>query len=106
MDSGISAPEYGKEVVYGINAIDRIYVCQLMSNVQLAVSIFFNSHILMNSCTHKMMSVWLNNSKNICIWIIHKHGVFDQGIYRKDSIRENGQKKRMFRIMLMLQKKM
>ena len=30
-----------------------------------------------------MMLVWLNNSKSICLSIIRKHGVIDQGKYRK-----------------------
>ena len=35
IDSGISSPEYGKEVVDGLNAIDKRYIQQLISNVQL-----------------------------------------------------------------------
>ena len=34
IDWGISAPGNGKEVVDGINAIDKRYIYQLMSNVQ------------------------------------------------------------------------
>ena len=32
---GISAPGHGKEVVYGVNDIDKRYIYQLMYNVQL-----------------------------------------------------------------------
>ena len=35
IDRGISAPGDSKEVVYGINAIDKRYIYQLISNVQL-----------------------------------------------------------------------
>ena len=38
IDWGISASGHGKEVLYGINAIDKRYISQLMSNVQLPVS--------------------------------------------------------------------
>ena len=37
IDRGISAPGHGKEVVDGINYIDKLYIYQLMSNVQLPV---------------------------------------------------------------------
>ena len=60
---GKSAPVHGKEVVGGINAIDKRYIYKLMSNVQLPGSKTFDSQILMHSCTQKMMSVWINNSK-------------------------------------------
>ena len=36
IDRGISAPGHGKEVVDGLNDIDKIYIYQLMSNVQLS----------------------------------------------------------------------
>ena len=48
-DRGISEPGNGEYAVYGINAIDKRYVYQLRSNVQLPVSITFDSQILMHS---------------------------------------------------------
>ena len=55
LDRGISAPEHVKQVVDGINDIDKIniYIYQLMSNVQLPESKTFYSQILMHSCTSK-----------------------------------------------------
>ena len=50
---GIDAPGHGKEVVDGLNDIDKRYMYQLVSNVQLTVSRTFDSHILMHSCTPK-----------------------------------------------------
>ena len=35
IDWGISAPGHGKEVVDGLNSIDKCYMYQLISNVQL-----------------------------------------------------------------------
>ena len=52
-DQAISEPGYGKEVVDGINAIDKRYMYQLMSTVQLPVLFCFEKHILMHSCTSK-----------------------------------------------------
>ena len=35
IDRGISAPGNGKDVVDGINAVDKSYIYQFLSNVQL-----------------------------------------------------------------------
>ena len=48
---GISAPGHGKEVVNGLNAVDKSYIYQLMSKVQLPVSIIFYSQIQMHTET-------------------------------------------------------
>ena len=53
IDQGISATGHGKEVVYGINTIDKRYIYQLMSNFQRTGSRIFYSHILMHFCTPK-----------------------------------------------------
>ena len=50
---GISSPGNGKEVVEGPNFIDKLYMYQLMSTVQLPGSKTFDSNILMHSCTPK-----------------------------------------------------
>ena len=86
INRGISAPGNVKEVVHGLDATDKRYIYQLISNVQLTGSNKFDSQILMHSCTQKRMSVWLNNPKNICLRSICKHGVIGQGKYsKKDS---------------------
>ena len=43
----ISAPGHGKEVVYGLNAVDKSYKYQLMSTVRLTVSFRFDSQMQM-----------------------------------------------------------
>ena len=43
IDWGISAPGNGKEVVDGLNAVDKRYIYQLMSKVQLPASVRFES---------------------------------------------------------------
>ena len=48
IDRGISAPEHGKEVVDGLNAVYKRYIYQLMSKVQLPGSFIFNSQIKMH----------------------------------------------------------
>ena len=52
-DQDISAPGHGRELVDGLNAIDKCYMYQLMSTVQLTVSKRFEKQIPMHSCTQK-----------------------------------------------------
>ena len=52
-DRGISAPGHGKEVVDSLNVIDKLYMYQLISTVQLPGSKTFEKQILMHSCTPK-----------------------------------------------------
>ena len=42
---GISAPGHGKEVIDGLNAVDKRYIYQLMSNVQQPGTNRFDSHM-------------------------------------------------------------
>ena len=51
IDCGIIAPGHGKELVDGLNDIDKLCIYQLMSNVQLPVSKTFDSQIIMHSST-------------------------------------------------------
>ena len=49
----MSAPGNRRYLVDGINAIDKRYMYQFMSNVKLPVSITFDSQILMHYFTPK-----------------------------------------------------
>ena len=51
IDRGISAPGYGKEVVDGLNAVDKRYIYQMMSKVQLPGSFRFDSQIKIHTGT-------------------------------------------------------
>ena len=55
MDRGISAPGHRKEVVDGLNAVDKWYIYQLISKVQLPGSVIFDLHIKMHTGTGKKM---------------------------------------------------
>ena len=48
---GISAPGHGKEVVDGLNAVDKRYIYHFMSKVQLPGSVIFDSQIKMHTGT-------------------------------------------------------
>ena len=49
IDRGISAPGHGKQVVDGLNAVDKRYIYQLMPKVQLPGSVIFDSQIKMHT---------------------------------------------------------
>ena len=51
IDRGISAPGNEKEVVDGLNAVDKRYIYQLMSKVQLPESIRYDSQIKIHTGT-------------------------------------------------------
>ena len=53
IDLGISAPGHEKEVVYGINAIDKRYIYQLISTFQLPGSNIFDSDMQMHTGNQK-----------------------------------------------------
>ena len=48
-----STPENGKEVVDGLNDVDKYYTYQLMSNVQPPVSNRFDSYIQIHTSNQK-----------------------------------------------------
>ena len=53
IDQGISTPGYGKEVVDVLNDVDKRYIYQLMSSVQLPGSSIFYSQIQMHTSNQK-----------------------------------------------------
>ena len=79
----IISPGHGKEVFDGLNVIDKRYMYQSMSNIQLPGSKRIYSQILTHSCTPKLMSVWINDSKNICIRMIINMDSLIRKKYRK-----------------------
>ena len=78
VDQGISAPGNGKEVVDGLNSVDKRYIYQLMSTFQLHVLIRFDSQIKIHTGTHKDD---VSLAKEFPEHLTKKHrknGVFDQ----------------------------
>ena len=53
IDRGISAPGHVKEVVGGLNDVDKHYIHKLMSNFKFPVSVRFDSQIKMHIGTKK-----------------------------------------------------
>ena len=79
IDRGISAPGHGKEVVDGINAVDKRYIYQLMSNVQLPGSNIFDSQIQMDTWNQKYDVSLAKEFQHHMKKEHRKNGVFDQG---------------------------
>ena len=82
-DRGVSAPGHGKEVVNGLIAIDKRYMYQLMSIVQLPGSKIFEKQIVIILEHKKRTSVWLKNIKNIYLMIIVNIESFIRGEQNK-----------------------
>ena len=83
IDRGISAPGNGKEVVDGLNAVDKRYIYQLMSKVQLPGSIRFDSHIKIHTGTENKDVSLAREFKYHLEGEHRKNGVIDQGKSRK-----------------------
>ena len=83
IDWGISAPGHRKEVVDGINAVDKRYIYQLMSKVQLLGSIRFDSQIKMHTGTENKDLSLAKEFKDHLEGEHRKNGVIDQIKSRK-----------------------
>ena len=79
IDRGISAPGHGKEVVDGLNAVDKRYIYQLMSKIQLSGSIRFDSQIKIHTSTEKKDVSLAMSFKDHLEGEHRKNGVIDQG---------------------------
>ena len=80
---GISAPGHGKEVVDRLNAVDKRYTYQLVSNVQLPGSNIFDYQMKMitrnqNNDVNLAKELQKHPTKEHC-----KYGVIDQVKYKK-----------------------
>ena len=83
IDRGISAPGNSKEVVDGINDVDKRYIYQLMSTVQLPGSNRFYSHMQMHTGNKKDDVSLANEFQHYLTKCQRKNGVVDQGKYKK-----------------------
>ena len=76
---GISEPGHGKEVVDVLKDIDKSYIYQLMSKVQLPGSKTFDSQIIMHYCTEKNDISLTKEFQKHLFKEHYKNGVIDQG---------------------------
>ena len=75
---GISEPGNGKEVVDGLNEVDKRYIYQLMSTVQLPVSNRFDSQMQMYTSTQKDDVSLAKEFQHCLTKKHHKDDVIDQ----------------------------
>ena len=66
-------------MVHGLNDVDKLYIYQFMSTVQLLVSIRFDSQIQMRTSTEKYDVSLAKEFKEYLIKENHKDGAIDQG---------------------------
>ena len=84
IDRGISAPGHGKEVVDGINAVDKRYIYQLMPNVQLTGSNRFDFQMQMQTDNQNNNISLAKEFQDHLTKKHRKNGVIDQGKYKKN----------------------
>ena len=78
IDQGISAPGHGKEVVDGLNAVDKRFIYQLMSKFQLPGSIRFDSQIKIHTGTENKDVSLAKEFKNHLEGEHRQNGFIDQ----------------------------
>ena len=107
IDRGISAPGHGKEVVDGLNYVDKRYIYQLMSKVQLPGSNRFYSQMQMHTGNPKNYVILAKEFQHHLTKENHKNGVFYQGKNNKQFMeRKWTDIQYHFRMMLMLHNNM
>ena len=79
IDRGISAPGYGKEVVDGLNDVEKRYIYQLISMLQLPGSVRFDSQINIHTGAENKDVSLAKEFKDHIEGEHHQNGVIDQG---------------------------
>ena len=103
IDRGISEPGHGKEVVYGINDVDKRYIYQLMSTVQLTGSNIFDSKMQIHTGNQKYDVILVKESQHHLTKKAQNMVSLIKENTKKYSWKENGQTYSiMFRIILLL----
>ena len=93
IDRGISATGHGKQVVDVLNTIDKRYIYELMSNVQIPGSKMFDQKIIMYSCTKNIDVSLAKGFQKYLSKDNRKHGVIDHGKYRIRASKKIGRQR-------------
>ena len=93
IDWGISAPGHGKEVVDGLNAVDKLYIYQLMSKDQLPGLVIFDSRIKLYTSTENKDVSLAKEFKDHLEEEHRRNGPIDQGKPRKNFMKKIDRKK-------------
>ena len=77
-------------MVDGLNAVDKRYIYQLMSKVQLSRSFRFYSQIKIHTVTENKDAILDKEFKDHLEGEHRQNGVIDQGNHGKDSWKKHG----------------
>ena len=83
IDQGISTPVNGKEVVDVLNAVDKRYIYQWISTVQLTGSNRFDSQMQIHTGNQRYDVSLAKEFQHHLTKYHRKNGVIDQGKYKK-----------------------
>ena len=79
IDRSISASGHGKEAVVGLNDVNKRYIYQLMSTVQLPGSNLFDPNMQIHTGNQKYDESLAKEFQHYLTKEHHKNGVIDQG---------------------------
>ena len=83
IDRGIISPRHGREVVDVLNYIANTFLFQLMSTVQLQGEKRYDTQMVMYTGTRTSHVILASNFQKKLSTAARKHGVIDQGKYKK-----------------------
>ena len=75
IDRGVSAPGHGRKLVDGLNAIDKRFLLQLMSSVQLPGVNRYDTHMVMHTGNCKSDVISASEFQKHLSPAVRKHGV-------------------------------
>ena len=79
IDCNISASLNGIEVLDGLNNINKRFLFQLMSNMQLPGAAFYYTQMVIHTGTRTSDVSLASEFQKHLYTVAHKHGVIDQG---------------------------
>ena len=79
IESGISALWHERWLVYILNTIDKRFISQLISTVQLPGAKGYNTQIVIHTGTRTTDVILAIEIKKHMSNVTHKHGVIDKG---------------------------
>ena len=91
--TGISEPGHGRELVHGINFIEKGFLFQLISSVQLPGANIYDTHTVMHTGTRTFDVSLTSELQKPLYTAARKHGVIDQGKYKKQANKQKWTKR-------------
>ena len=89
IDRGISEPGHDREVIDGLNYIEKRFLFQLISTVKLSGAKSYDTKMVMHTGTRTSDVNFSREFKNPS-YTAHKHVVIDKCKYKKGQINKSG----------------